>query len=180
MFLDRDDTECAWQSRPCQGPPGEAKNRKGKRKTQRCVQRKRKKKNKHKILKCGHRRTLPGGPKDAKARKDCQKTMSPYQPDKGAGKDFSQNNGKNKFQKRKGKEEAHPQSGTLSESCLPSDTRWIEISSEKISETSLVLMYNDRILPLQQILCIHNLTNRNLFGKLHNSLSNNATLFNHG
>ena len=34
----------------------------------------------------------------------------PYQPDKGAGKDYIQNKGKGKYQKGKGKEKAHPQS----------------------------------------------------------------------
>ena len=34
----------------------------------------------------------------------------PYQPDKGAVKDYSQNKGKGKHQIGKGKEEAHPQS----------------------------------------------------------------------
>ena len=42
----------------------------------------------------------------------------PYQPDKGAGKDYSQNKGKGKYQKGKGKEDAHPQS-TLSASEAP-------------------------------------------------------------
>ena len=32
-------------------------------------------KNKHKVLKCGQKRILLGGPKDAKTRKDCQKAM---------------------------------------------------------------------------------------------------------
>ena len=34
----------------------------------------------------------------------------PHQPDTGAGKDYIQNKGKGKYQKGKGKEEAHPQS----------------------------------------------------------------------
>ena len=62
-----------------QGPPGEQKKRKGKRKAQRYIQKKEEDhslaKNKHKILKCGQKRALLGGPKDAKARKDCQKAM---------------------------------------------------------------------------------------------------------
>ena len=77
--------------------------------------------------------------------------------------------------------------GTLFESCLPSDTRgsgsglhtidWIEIShNRQISETFLVLWYNDRILPLQQILCVRKLRNGNVLGKLHYSLSNNTTM----
>ena len=79
--------------------------------------------------------------------------------------------------------------GTLFESCLPSDTRgsgsglhtinWIEISNRKISLKFLVLWYNDRILPLQQILCVRKLRNRNLLGKLHYSLSNNTTMLHH-
>ena len=75
-------------------------------------------KNKHKILKCGQKWTLLGGPKDAKARKDCPKGSDgfqkggfrPYHPDKGAGKDYSQDKGKGKFQK-KGKERGYHQSG---------------------------------------------------------------------
>ena len=35
-------------------------------------------KNKHKILKCGQKRTLFGGPKDAKARKALQKAMMAF------------------------------------------------------------------------------------------------------
>ena len=35
-------------------------------------------KNKHKILKCGQKRTLLGGPKDAEARKVCHKTMMAF------------------------------------------------------------------------------------------------------
>ena len=41
-FLTWDDTECAWQSRPFKGPPGEKKKRKGKREAQRKIQKKRK------------------------------------------------------------------------------------------------------------------------------------------
>ena len=44
----------------------------------------------------------------------------PYQPDKGAGKDCTQNKGKGKYQKGKGKEDAHPQSG-LSASEAPEE-----------------------------------------------------------
>ena len=78
----------------------------------------------------------------------------------------------------------------LFESCPPSDTRGsgsrlhtiqsIEISNRKISECFLVLWYSDRILSLQQILRVRKLRNRNLFGKLHYSLFNNTTMFNHG
>ena len=57
---------------------------------------------------------------------------------------------------------------------------WIEIGCGKIPEAFLVLWYNDRTLPLQQILCVRKLRNKNLFGKLHYSLSNNTTMFIHG
>ena len=85
-------------------------------------------KNKHKILECGQKRVLLGGPKDAKARKACQKPMlafrsvvfRPHQPDKGAGKDYIQNKRKGKSQKGKGKKETHPQSG-LSASEAPEE-----------------------------------------------------------
>ena len=80
--------------------------------------------------------------------------------------------------------------GTLFESCVPSDTRgsgsglhtidWTEISNGKILETFLVLWNNNRNFPLQQILCVRKLRNRNLLGKVHYSLSNNTTMFNHG
>ena len=36
-------------------------------------------KNKHKILKCGQKRTLLGGTNDARAIKDCQKAMLNFQ-----------------------------------------------------------------------------------------------------
>ena len=78
--------------------------------------------NNHKILVCGQKRISLGGPKDAKARKACQKAMMVFrrvvfalhQPDEGASKDYIQIKGKGKYQKkkkRKGEEEAHPQSG---------------------------------------------------------------------
>ena len=44
----------------------------------------------------------------------------PYRPDKGTGKDCIQSKGKGNFQKGKGKEEAHPQSG-LSASEAPEE-----------------------------------------------------------
>ena len=44
----------------------------------------------------------------------------PYQPDKGAVKDYSENKGNGRFQKGKGKEEAPPQSG-LSASETPEE-----------------------------------------------------------
>ena len=64
-----------------QGPPAEKKKRKGKGKHNGIPERSGKHslaKNKHKILKCGQKRTLPGGPKDAKARKACQKAMMAF------------------------------------------------------------------------------------------------------
>ena len=72
--------------------------------------------NKHKILNGGQKRTLLAGPDERKARKACQKAMMafrrvgfrPYQPDKGAGKDYTQNKCKGKDQKGKGKEGACP------------------------------------------------------------------------
>ena len=82
------------------------------------------------------------------------------------------------------------QDGCARAHTVPSDTHgsrsglhtinWIEISNRKISETFLVLWFYDRIWPLQQIFCVRNLRNRNLLGKLHYSLSNNTTMFNHG
>ena len=54
-------------------------------------------------------KTLLGGLKERKAVMDCQKAIMafikvgfrPHQPDKGAGKDYTQNQGKGKDQKRK-------------------------------------------------------------------------------
>ena len=76
-------------------------------------------KNKHKIQNFSQKRTLLGGPKDAKTRKDYHKALMalrrvvfrPHRPGKGADKDYTQNEGKGKSSKRKGKKESHPQSG---------------------------------------------------------------------
>ena len=76
-------------------------------------------KNKHKILKCGQKRTLLGGPKDAKARKACQKAMMAFRrlvfvltsPTKVQARIFPQNKGRGKDQKGNGKEGTFPQSG---------------------------------------------------------------------
>ena len=81
-FRTWDDIECVWQSRPYQGPPTENKTHEWKCEAQRFFQKEAEEhslaKNKHKILKCGQRRTLLGAPKDAKARKACQKTMMAF------------------------------------------------------------------------------------------------------
>ena len=50
-------------------------------------------------------------------------SFRPHHPDKGAGKDHSQNKRKGKSQKRKGKKEAHPQSG-LSAFDTPEEERY--------------------------------------------------------
>ena len=82
--------------------------------------------NRYKILNGGQKRTLLGGPKERKARKAGQKRrlqkggFRPYQPDKGAGKDYTQNKDKGKDQKGKGKEEVYPQS-RLSASETPNE-----------------------------------------------------------
>ena len=61
------------------GPPGEKKNRKGKRKRQRTIQKGPEEHslvmNKLKILNGGKKRTQFGGPKERKARRACQKAM---------------------------------------------------------------------------------------------------------
>ena len=57
---------------------------------------------KHKIQDCGQKRTLLGGPKDAKKKNQLSKSndgsqkgsFRPYHPDKGAGMDHVQNKGK--------------------------------------------------------------------------------------
>ena len=88
-------------------------------------------KNKHKILKCGQKRTLLGGTKERKARKDCQKAMMAFrrvvfadQRDKSAGKDLHHNKGRGKDQKGKGEEGTLPQSG-FSASDTPSEERYV-------------------------------------------------------
>ena len=204
-------------------------------------------KNKHKILKCGQKRTLLGGPKDAKARKACQKAMMAFRrvvftltsQRKAQARIVPRTKAREGSQRGKCMEERSsvsiptfslwnpeeegcslawesddwscrqwldgswtPVAGWYSTKAhiawmaVPSlnlayhPTRvsrsglqtidWIEISNWEITETFLVLWYNDRILPLQQILCVRRLRNRSLFGKLHYSLSDNTTTFNHG
>ena len=69
-----------------------------------------------------------GGPKEKKGKKGLSKRndglqkggFRPYQPDKGAGKDFHQNKGRGKDQQGKGKEGTFPQSG-LSASETPNE-----------------------------------------------------------
>ena len=98
-----------------QGPPGDKKKRKGKRQQ---IGRAFFVMKKRKILNGGKKRTQFGGPKESKARRACQKAMlasarvcfRPYQPDKGASKDFLQNKGRGKDRKGKGKEGTFPQS----------------------------------------------------------------------
>ena len=80
-FWTWDDAEGVWQSR--QYKSRQLKRRKGKRNGNHKGISKRAEehslaKNKHKILKCGQKRTLLGGTKDAKARKDCQKAMMAF------------------------------------------------------------------------------------------------------
>ena len=109
------DTEGVWQSRPYKGRQLKRREGTGNGKHKGISKRSGRaflgRAFKHNIQKCGQKRTLLSGTKDAKARKDCQKGgFRPYQPDKGAVKDYSQNKGKGKFQKGKGKEETHPQS----------------------------------------------------------------------
>ena len=95
-FWTWDDTECVRQSRPRAVHPKEAEEQSLA-------------KNKHKILKCGQKRTLLGGTKDAKTRKACQKAMMAFRrmvfahtsQIKAASKDSSQNKGKRKVPKRK-------------------------------------------------------------------------------
>ena len=88
-------------------------------------------KEKHKIQDCGQKRTLLGGPKDAKKKQlskgndGSQKgSFRPYHPDKGAGKDYFQNKGKGYSPSQKNsKKEAHPQHG-LSASETPEEERY--------------------------------------------------------
>ena len=84
--------------------------------------------NKHKILIGGQKRTLLGGPKDAKARKACQKAMMPFKRVvfaltshiKAQARIIHRKKSKGKYQKVTGKKEAHPQSG-LSASEAPEE-----------------------------------------------------------
>ena len=78
-------------------------------------------KNKHKILKCGQKNSA-WWTKGRKGKKGLSKGnggfqkggFRPYQPDKGAGKDKTQNKGKGKDQKGEGKEGAFHQPGLFS------------------------------------------------------------------
>ena len=108
MFLD---TEGVWQSRPIQGPTGEKKKRE---KESTKVFTKEAEvhslaKNNHKILKCGQERTFAWWTNGRKGKNGLSKGndgfqkggFRPYQPDKGASKDYSQNTGKGKFKKKR-------------------------------------------------------------------------------
>ena len=57
---------------------------------------------------------------------------------------------------------------------------WIEISNRKISETFFVLRCSDRILLLQQIVCVRTQKLKLAWKKMHYSLFNNTTMFIHG
>ena len=106
-FWTWDDNEYAWQSRPLKGrlvkringkvkvnadPEGSAEHSLSE--------------NKHKVLNGGQKRTLLGGPEE-KNKKGWSKSNSgfqkggfrPFQPDQGAGKDYTQNKDKRKNQK---------------------------------------------------------------------------------
>ena len=68
---------------------------------------------KRKILNGGKKKTQSGGAKERKVRRACQGFheggFRPYQPDKGAGKDFLQNKGRGKDQEGKGYPDSQPQ-----------------------------------------------------------------------
>ena len=121
-FWTWDDTQCACLGvQTIQGPPGEKKKRKGKRKRQRTIQ-----KDQKSILwwwasarsRMVARNDKVWWSKGKKGKKACQKAMMAsmrvgfrlYQPDKGASKDYTQNKGKRKDKKGKGKEGTFPQS----------------------------------------------------------------------
>ena len=100
--------------RTIQGPPGEKKKRKGKGKGRRRSKRTgRAFFGDERSTNGGQKRTLLGGPKERKARKAGQKAMmvfrravfAPYQPDKGAHKDFSPKKEEKMIKKEKAKKE---------------------------------------------------------------------------
>ena len=61
--------------------------------------------NKHKILNGGQKRTLLGVQSKERQERLVKGGFRPYQPDKGAGKDCTQNKGKGKNQKKKARKE---------------------------------------------------------------------------
>ena len=76
-------------------------------------------KNKHKILNGGQQMTFLGGPEERKARKACRMAMMAFRRVvfaltsqlKAQARIVSRTKARGKFQKGKGKEAAHPQSG---------------------------------------------------------------------
>ena len=77
-FWTWDDTECAWQSRPFKGRQVKKKKEREEESTKvypKEAEEHSLAKNRDKIPNGGQKRTLLGGTKDAKARKDCQKAM---------------------------------------------------------------------------------------------------------
>ena len=54
---------------------------------------------------------------------------------------------------------------------------WIKSGNHKVPETFVVLWHYDRVLPLQYVLCVYQIWDRNLFWKLHYSLSDNTSMF---
>ena len=104
-FWTWDDTECVWQSRPYKGRQLKRKKGKGK--------------GKHKRKPKRSGKSIPGRRTSTRFRNVVRRGLC-WGPDKGAGKDYTQNKGKGKYQKGKSKEEAHPQSG-LSPSEAPEE-----------------------------------------------------------
>ena len=72
-FWTSDDNEYAWQSRPFKSRQLKRREGKGKENGQRKIQKDQKSiflaKNKHKVLNCGKKKTLLGGPKEGKTRR---------------------------------------------------------------------------------------------------------------
>ena len=107
-----------------QGPPVEKKTRKRKRKKESTRVHTMEAeghflaKNKHKILKCGQKKVLLGGPRTQR-QKDCQKAMMAFKRvvfaitslKKAQSRIIPGTKARESSKKEKGKEEAHPQSG---------------------------------------------------------------------
>ena len=132
MFLEMGQHRVCLAVQTIQGPPDEKRKRKGKRKAQRKIQELSLAKNKHEILKMWSEEDFAWWTKERKGKKGLSKDNDACQ--KGCFRltsqikaqariIYTQNKGKGKCQKGKGKEEAHPQSG-LSASDDWSSSQW--------------------------------------------------------